>query len=115
MKKKKVKLFSKIMITLCLIAAIFVGGYFFLDKTIIPKYFGKYGINGISDLVGVVAFFFQCVQHIDLVTHRHGEIASFSIVHIILQMLHEIKCKNIHKIALTFVHYVNRLARGFVL
>lgn len=59
MKKKKVKLFSKIMITLCLIAAIFVGGYFFLDKTIIPKYFGKYGINGISDLVGVVSSLYK--------------------------------------------------------
>ena len=73
MKKKKVKLFSKIMITLCLIAAIFVGGYFFLDKTIIPKYFGQYGINGISDLVGVVTSLYKNPNESKMITNGYTQ------------------------------------------
>ena len=70
-KKKKIKLFSKIMITFCLIAAIFVGGYFFLDKSIIPKYFGQYGINGVSDLVGVVTSLYKNPNESKMITNGY--------------------------------------------
>lgn len=71
MKKKKVKLLSKIMITLCLILAVFVGGYFFLDKTIIPKYFGQYGIGGVSDLVGVVTSLYKSPNESKMITNGY--------------------------------------------
>lgn len=54
-KKKSSGILAKVVILLSVVLAIFVGGYFFLDKLIIPKYFDKFGINGISDLVDVVA------------------------------------------------------------
>lgn len=54
-KKKSSGILAKVVILLSVVLAIFVGGYFFLDKLIIPKYFDKFGINGIGDLVDVVA------------------------------------------------------------
>lgn len=55
MKKKNSGILAKVLILLAFVLAIFAGGYFFLDKLIIPKYFNKFGINGIADLVDVVA------------------------------------------------------------
>ena len=55
MKKKKSGILAKVVILLSFILAIFAGGYFFLDKLIVPKYFSQYGITGIGDLVDVVA------------------------------------------------------------
>lgn len=72
-KKKKVKVFSKIFATLCIIVAIFVGGYFFLDKTIIPKYFGQYGINGFSDLVGVVTSLYKTPNEAKMITNGYTQ------------------------------------------
>lgn len=54
-RKKNSGILAKVFILLSVVVAIFVGGYFFLDKLIIPKYFDKFGINGIGDLVDVVA------------------------------------------------------------
>ena len=52
--KKKSKIWGKVCIILGVVAAIVFGGYLFLDKIIIPKYFSEYGINGMGDLLGVV-------------------------------------------------------------
>lgn len=54
-KKKNTGILAKVLVLLSVIIAIFMGGYFFLDKLIIPKYFNQFGINGIGDLVDVVA------------------------------------------------------------
>ena len=55
MKKKNSGILAKIIVLLSFILAVFLGGYFFLDKLIVPKYFSKYGINRLGDLVNVVA------------------------------------------------------------
>ncbi len=69
MKKKKTGFVFKICISLVLILAIFTGGYLFLDKKIVPKYFGKYGIYGIPDLVGVVASLYKSPNESKIVTN----------------------------------------------
>ncbi len=71
MKKKKTGFVFKLLISFTLILAIFTGGYFFLDKKIVPKYFGKYGIYGIPDLVGVVASLYKSPNEAKIVTNGY--------------------------------------------
>lgn len=73
MKKKKSGFVWKIVICLSLIIAIFTGGYFFLDKKIVPKYFGRYGINGVPDLVGVVSSLYNSPKESQIVTNGHTQ------------------------------------------
>ena len=69
MKKKKTGFILKICVALSLVLAIFTSGYLFLDKKIVPKYFGKYGIYGIPDLVGVVASLYKSPNESKIVTN----------------------------------------------
>ena len=71
MKKDKSGFWGKIIITLCVIIAIFAGGYFFLDRLVIPKYFGQYGINSVPDLVGVVSSLYKSPNESKLVTNGY--------------------------------------------
>ena len=52
--KKIASFFIKLSIILAILASIGLGGYFILDRAIIPSYFGKYGIKSMSDLVQMV-------------------------------------------------------------
>lgn len=72
-KKKKFNIVTGLLIALCLIAGIFCGGYFFLDKVIVPKYLDKYGIYGMGDLVGVVASLYKNPKESTLVTNGFYE------------------------------------------
>ena len=58
-KKHNSAIWGKISIVLNVILIIIFGGYFFLDKLIIPKYFGDYGINGMGDLMGVISSLYK--------------------------------------------------------
>lgn len=71
MKKDKSGFWGKIIITLCVIIAIFAGGYFFLDRLVIPKYFGQYGINSVPDLVGVVSSLYKSPNESKLITNGY--------------------------------------------
>lgn len=73
MKKKRTGFLFKIFISFMLICAIFTGGYFFLDKKIVPKYFGKYGIYGIPDLVGVVTSLYKSPNEAKIVTNAYTQ------------------------------------------
>lgn len=73
MKKKKSGFIFKIILTLSIIAAIVTSGYFFLDKKIVPKYFGKYGIHSIPDLVGVVSSLYNSPNESELVKNGHTQ------------------------------------------
>lgn len=73
MKKKKTGFIFKLFVALSLIAAIFTGGYFFLDKKIVPKYFGQYGIHSIPDLVGIVTSLYNSPKETELVTNAHTQ------------------------------------------
>lgn len=69
MKKKNTGIISRILILLAVVLAIFSGGYFFLDKLIVPKYFSSYGIKNIPDLVGVVTSLYKSPKEAKLVTN----------------------------------------------
>lgn len=73
MKKNKAGIVGKVAIVLCVIFAIFTGGYFFLDKLIVPKYFGKYGIYGVGDLVGTVASLYKSPKESKIVTNGYTQ------------------------------------------
>jgi len=67
--KKDSGVWSKILILLGVVVAIVFGGYFFLDKVIIPSYFSEYGINGMGDLLGVVNSLYKNPKEDKLVTN----------------------------------------------
>ena len=73
MNRKSSGIFAKIAILLSLVIAIFTGGYFFLDKTIVPKYFGQYGINGVGDLIGVVSSLYDTPKESKFVTNAYSQ------------------------------------------
>ena len=56
---------------LAVVLAVFFGGYLFLDKVIVPKHFKKYGIYGVSDLVGVVASLYKSPKESSLVKNGY--------------------------------------------
>lgn len=73
MKKKKLGFIWKVLVAFSLILAIFTSGYFFLDKKIVPKYFGKYGIYSIPDLVGIVTSLYNQPKESSLVTNGYTQ------------------------------------------
>lgn len=72
-KRKGVNIFAGLLAIVIVIVSIFCGGYFFLDKVIVPKYLDKYGIFGMSDLVGVVTSLYKSPKESTLVTNGFTE------------------------------------------
>lgn len=72
-KKKSSGLWGKVCILLGVIIAIFLSGYFLLDKAIIPHYFRDYGINGMGDLIGVIGSLYESPKENNLVTNGYSE------------------------------------------
>lgn len=70
-KKARSGIWWKLVATFCVVIAIFCGGYFFLDKSIVPQYFGEYGINNIPDLVGVVTSLYKNPKESEIVTNGY--------------------------------------------
>lgn len=73
MKNGKTKIIGKLAATLCVVIAIFAAGYFSLDKLIIPKYFGQYGINSLPNLVGVVTSLYSSPKESKFVTNGYTQ------------------------------------------
>lgn len=73
MKKKNSGIITKIFVFLSAIVAIFLGGYFFLDKVVVPKYFSKFGIDGVGDLVDVVASLYNSPKESKLITNGYTQ------------------------------------------
>ena len=67
LKKKKNFFVLTIVSVLLFVVAIFAGGFVFLDKVIIPKYFAVYKINNTSDLFGVISSLYSSPDEDDLV------------------------------------------------
>lgn len=53
-KRSKTKFFVVLGIILAILCSVVVGGYFAVDKFLVPTYFGKYGINDLHDLSNLV-------------------------------------------------------------
>lgn len=73
MASKKSGIIWKIALLLSIIFAVFGGGYLFLDKMIVPKYFAQYGIHGVPDLVGVVTSLYKNPNENKLVTNGYTQ------------------------------------------
>ena len=67
MKKGKVKFIAKIIAVLTFVVVICFCGYFSLDKIVIPKNFGNYGIHGVRDLTNVFATLYGAPKESKLV------------------------------------------------
>ena len=67
--RKKSGILPKVIVLLTFILAIFAGGYFLLDKLIVPKYFKQYGINGVADLVDVVTALYRSPKEEKMITN----------------------------------------------
>ena len=74
MRKKKSGILAKVLVLLSFIFAIFAGGYFFLDKLIVPKYFSQYGIKGIGDLVNVVASLYSTPNEAKMIKNGYTQL-----------------------------------------
>ena len=73
MKKRNSGIWTKIVILLSIILAVFASGYFFLDKLIVPKYFSQYGIKGIGDLVDVVASLYTTPKESKMIVNGYTQ------------------------------------------
>lgn len=69
---KKFK-WGKFLITLSLVifilGGIVLGGYFVLDKAVVPKYFGEYGIYNMNELVGMMRTLYSTPHESQIVTN----------------------------------------------
>lgn len=73
-RKKKGQFFITLAIVIVCIASFFVGGYFLLDKSIVPKYFNDYGIHSMGDLVGLVKTLYSSPKEESLVKNGFSTI-----------------------------------------
>lgn len=73
MKNGRNKIIGKIIGFLTVLLAIVTGGYFLLDKVVVPKYFGTYGIQNVPDLVGVVASLYNSPKESKFITNGYSQ------------------------------------------
>lgn len=73
MAKKSSGILTKVIALLCVVVVIFTGGFLFLDKLIVPKYFGQYGIKSLKDLVGVVSSLYSVPNESKFVTNAYTQ------------------------------------------
>lgn len=73
MRKNKVRFFIGLIIAFTILATSIVGGYFVIDRTLVPEYFGKYGINNLSELVNVVQTIYVVPDEKDFITNPFTE------------------------------------------
>lgn len=73
-KRKRWLFIIKFSIAIICIVSLFVGGYFVLDKKIVPKYFGEYGINSMGELVGMMTTLYSSPNENKLVTNGFTEL-----------------------------------------
>lgn len=72
-KNKTLRFFITLLIVLVLLGSIGVGGYFILDKVVVPKYFGEFGINNMGDLVQMMGTLYNSNDEKDIVTNGFTE------------------------------------------
>ena len=71
---KRTGVLGKVLILLSVIIAILTGGYFFLDKLVIPKYFKKYGITGFGELVNVVSSLYSTPKESKMIKNGYSQV-----------------------------------------
>lgn len=76
MKKKGSRsiFFVKLTAIVAVFVALIFGVYFALDKLIVPKYFGDYGICNMKDLVSMVATLYNSPDEKDIITNGYTRV-----------------------------------------
>lgn len=75
MKKKSghVKFFLGLLTIVLVLGAIICGGYFVLDKAVVPKYFSSYGIHSMDDLVVMMRTLYSVPSETEIVTNAYSK------------------------------------------
>lgn len=73
-KHKKSGFFLKLFIVLIIIGGILTGGYFAIDKLVVPKYFSNYGIHNMSELVGMMKTLYNSPKEKDFIVNGYTKI-----------------------------------------
>lgn len=69
MKTKKYKFFIALTIIIVVLASSVLGGYFLIDKVLVPRYFGAYGINNLGELVDLVETIYKVPNEKDFISN----------------------------------------------
>ena len=72
-RKKKSGILAKVCVFIAGFLAIIFGGYFMLDKLIVPKYFNQFGINGMGDLMNVVTSLYNSPKEAKLIKNGYTQ------------------------------------------
>lgn len=68
-----IKFIAGLLTIILVLGALFCGGYFVLDKVVVPQYFADYGINSMPDLVGMVRTLYTVPAETEIATNAYGE------------------------------------------
>ena len=74
LRKKQSAFIFKFLVAIVLIVSLFAGGYFLLDKAIVPRYFGDYGIHNMAELVGMMSTLYSSPDETALVKNGFTEL-----------------------------------------
>lgn len=72
-KKKNSGILVKVCVFIAGFLAIIFGGYFMLDKLIVPKYFKQFDINGMGDLMNVVTSLYNSPKESKLIKNGYTQ------------------------------------------
>ncbi len=70
-KSGHIKFIVGLLTIVLIIGALFCGGYFVLDKVVVPQYFADYGINSMPDLVGMVRTLYTVPTETEIATNAY--------------------------------------------
>lgn len=71
MKRTKIKFFIVLTVVIALICGTVVGGYFAIDRLLVPKYFARYGINDLPELVDIVQTIYVIPDEDSFITNAY--------------------------------------------
>lgn len=66
------KFLFSLLIVLAILGGIVCGGFFILDRVVVPKYFSEYGINNMSDLVGLMRTMYSMPKDKEILTNAYS-------------------------------------------
>lgn len=73
MRKSKTKFFIGLIVVIAVLSLSVFGGYLMIDKFLVPKYFSAYGINSLSELVGIVQTIYIVPDEEEFIINPHTD------------------------------------------
>lgn len=73
MRKNRTRFLVGLIVVLCILLTSVVSGYFIIDKILVPKYFGMYNINNLSELVEIVQTIYVVPNEKDFITKPYSD------------------------------------------